>query len=55
MAEHTGWGDLRERRAADPDADEAYEAARIEFELRQAIRELRRRSTPLVHRRPARR
>ncbi|MGR6317489.1 hypothetical protein Q2K19_05500 [Micromonospora soli] len=55
MGEHISWADLRERRAAEPDADEAYEAARIEFELRQTIRDLRRRSGSHLRRRPARR
>ncbi|MCW3839179.1 hypothetical protein ONA70_03590 [Micromonospora yasonensis] len=55
MTEHTGCGDPCERRSAEPDADAVYEAARIEFELRQTIRELRRRSGPLARRRPARR
>ncbi|MGW5667093.1 hypothetical protein [Micromonospora sp. NPDC003776] len=55
MAEHTAWGQLREHCGGEPDAEAAYEAARIEFELRQAIRELRRRATPVGFRRRARR
>lgn len=55
MAEHAGWGNLREHRTAAPDAEAVYEAARIEFELRQAIRELRRRSSPFARRWSARR
>lgn len=43
MAEYAAAGQLREHRMVGPDAEAAYEAAWIEFELRQAIRELRRR------------
>jgi ribosome-binding protein aMBF1 (putative translation factor) len=35
------WSELRERRMAEPGADEAYEAARLAFELGAAVRELR--------------
>ncbi|NES16425.1 MULTISPECIES: hypothetical protein [Micromonospora] len=55
MAEQAAGGQLREHRMVGPDAEAAYEAARIEFELRQAIRELRRRSGPVASRRPGRR
>ena len=46
MAEVTGsgresWSELREQRMAEPGADEAYEAARLAFELGAAVRELR--------------
>lgn len=52
MTDHAEWTELRERRMAEPDADEAYEAARIAFELRQALRELRRRTGRVPRRRP---
>lgn len=55
MAEYAAAGQLREHRMVGPDAEAAYEAARIEFELRQAIRELRRRASPAASRRPRRR
>jgi hypothetical protein len=55
VTEHIGRGNPHEHRTAEPDADERYEAARIEFELRQALRELRRRPGPFARRRPARR
>lgn len=55
MAEHAAWGQVREHRMGESDAEAAYEAARIEFELRQAIRELRRRAAPAGFRRRARR
>jgi ribosome-binding protein aMBF1 (putative translation factor) len=35
------WSDLRERRMAEPGAREAYDAARLAFELGAAVRELR--------------
>jgi ribosome-binding protein aMBF1 (putative translation factor) len=46
MAETTGaegesWSGLRDRRMAEPGAAEAYEAARLAFELGAAVRELR--------------
>ncbi|SCF34922.1 Helix-turn-helix domain-containing protein [Micromonospora viridifaciens] len=44
MTERIDWRDLRERRMAEPGADEAYEAARIAFELGQTVRELRERN-----------
>ena len=39
--ERTGWADLRDRRMSEPGADQAYEAARIAFELGAAVRRLR--------------
>ncbi|MFG2058608.1 helix-turn-helix domain-containing protein [Micromonospora sp. NPDC048930] len=41
MTERVDWSDLRQRRMAEPGADEAYAAARIAFELGQTVRELR--------------
>jgi ribosome-binding protein aMBF1 (putative translation factor) len=41
MAERESWQELRDRRMSEPGADEAYEAARLAFELGAAVRELR--------------
>ena len=41
MAERESWEQLRDRRLAEPGAAEAYEAARLAFELGVAVRELR--------------
>ena len=41
MAERESWDGMRERRLAEPGAAEAYEAARLAFELGAAVRELR--------------
>jgi ribosome-binding protein aMBF1 (putative translation factor) len=46
MAETTetgreSWSELRDRRMGEPGAEEAYEAARLAFELGAAVRELR--------------
>jgi transcriptional regulator with XRE-family HTH domain len=35
------WAELRDRRLAEPGAAEAYEAARLAYELGRAVRELR--------------
>lgn len=35
------WRQLRDRRMAEPGADEAYAAARLAFELGKAVREMR--------------
>lgn len=35
------WSELRDRRMAEPGADEAYNAARLAFELGAAVRDLR--------------
>ncbi|ROO62604.1 helix-turn-helix protein [Micromonospora sp. Llam0] len=43
MGEGGGWAALRERRLAEPGAAEAYEAARLAFELGRSVRELRER------------
>jgi ribosome-binding protein aMBF1 (putative translation factor) len=41
MTERESWEQLRDRRMTEPGADEAYEAARLAFELGAAVRELR--------------
>ncbi|SIN35405.1 hypothetical protein [Micromonospora cremea] len=51
MDDRADWNDLRERRMAEPGAAEAYEAARIAFELGQTARELRERAGRMVLRR----
>ncbi|MFC8614968.1 hypothetical protein ACFT9M_00920 [Micromonospora purpureochromogenes] len=53
MDDRAEWDDLRERRMAEPGAAEAYEAARIAFELGQTARELRKHAGRLVLRRRA--
>jgi hypothetical protein len=41
MSERSGWQDLRDRRMAEPGATEAYERARLAYEIGQAVRLLR--------------
>ncbi|MEV0398089.1 helix-turn-helix domain-containing protein [Polymorphospora rubra] len=41
MGERADWGAMRDRRMAEPGAAEAYDAARLAFELGRAVRELR--------------
>ena len=41
MADRESWSVLRERRMAEPGAEEAYDAARLAFELGAAVSELR--------------
>ncbi len=41
MAERESWAGIRERWLAEPGAADAYEAARLAFELGAAVRELR--------------
>ncbi|HEX8520337.1 MAG TPA: helix-turn-helix transcriptional regulator [Pseudonocardia sp.] len=41
MGEREAWSELRERRMNEPGAGEAYEAARLAFELGAAVRDLR--------------
>ena len=41
MAEREAWAELRDRRMGEPGAEEAYEAARLAFELGAAVRDLR--------------
>ncbi|MGN9779301.1 helix-turn-helix domain-containing protein [Micromonospora sp. H33] len=43
MTDRVDWNDLRDRRMAEPGATEAYEAARIAFELGEEVRHLRER------------
>ena len=41
MTDRTDWTELRDRRMAEPGAADAYDAARLAFELGRAVRELR--------------
>ncbi|MBB5854232.1 multiprotein-bridging factor 1 family protein [Amycolatopsis umgeniensis] len=41
MAERTDWRRLREQRMAEPGAVDAYEAARLAYDLGKTVRELR--------------
>ena len=41
MAEHATWAEVRGRRMQEPGAEEAYEAARIAYELGRAVRQMR--------------
>lgn len=41
MTERARWAELRDRRMAEPGAAEAYEAARVAYELGKAVREKR--------------
>jgi ribosome-binding protein aMBF1 (putative translation factor) len=41
MNEHTDWRQLRDQVMSEPGAAEAYEAARLAFELGATVRELR--------------
>lgn len=43
MGERADWAAIRDRRMAEPGAAEAYDAARLAFELGRAVRELRER------------
>jgi len=43
MSERTEWSTLRDRRMAEPGAQEAYAAAQLAYELGRAVRELRER------------
>ena len=43
MSEGDGWAALRDRRMAEPGAAEAYDAARLAFELGRSVRVLRER------------
>lgn len=40
MGERADWAAMRDRRMAEPGAAEAYDAARLAFELGRAVREL---------------
>ncbi|RZQ62135.1 helix-turn-helix domain-containing protein [Amycolatopsis suaedae] len=41
MGQRTDWRQLRDRRMEEPGAEEAYEAARLAFELGKTVREMR--------------
>ena len=41
MAERTGWSEVRDRRMAEPGAKEAYDVARLAYELGRTVRQLR--------------
>jgi ribosome-binding protein aMBF1 (putative translation factor) len=41
MAERATWSDLREQRMSEPGAQDAYDAARLAFELGANVRRLR--------------
>ena len=41
MAERSNWVDVRDRRIQEPGAAEAYDAARLAYELGRTVRELR--------------
>jgi ribosome-binding protein aMBF1 (putative translation factor) len=41
MAERVTWSDLRERRMNEPGAQDAYDAARLAYELGATVRRLR--------------
>jgi ribosome-binding protein aMBF1 (putative translation factor) len=41
MNERADWRGPHERRMAEPGADEAYEAARLSFELGKSVRDIR--------------
>lgn len=41
MSERSDWSTLRDRRMAEPGAADAYEAARLAFDLGRAVRGLR--------------
>jgi ribosome-binding protein aMBF1 (putative translation factor) len=43
MGERADWTSMRDRRMAEPGAAEAYDAARLAFELGRAVRDLRER------------
>ena len=41
MGDRADWGAIRDRRMAEPGAAEAYDGARLAYELGRAVRELR--------------
>jgi ribosome-binding protein aMBF1 (putative translation factor) len=43
MTERTDWTQLRDRRMTEPGAADAYDAAKLAFDLGRAVRELRER------------
>jgi ribosome-binding protein aMBF1 (putative translation factor) len=43
MAERSSWADLRDRRMSEPGAEDAYQTARLAYELGGTVRALRER------------
>ncbi|MFC0439441.1 helix-turn-helix domain-containing protein [Kutzneria buriramensis] len=43
MAERSSWRELRDRRMAEPGAEEGHAAARLAYELGKSVREMRER------------
>ena len=41
MADRSSWADVRDRRMAEPGAKQAYDAARLAYELGRTVRQLR--------------
>ncbi|WP_375503568.1 multiprotein-bridging factor 1 family protein [uncultured Jatrophihabitans sp.] len=41
MADRSSWAEVRERRMAEPGAKQAYDAARLAYELGRTVRQLR--------------
>lgn len=41
MSDRSSWADVRERRMAEPGARQAYDAARLAYELGRTVRQLR--------------
>jgi ribosome-binding protein aMBF1 (putative translation factor) len=41
VAEHAAWAKFRSQRVQEPGAEEAYESARMAYELGRAVREMR--------------
>ncbi|MGW0248245.1 helix-turn-helix domain-containing protein [Nocardia goodfellowii] len=41
MSERSDWAEIRDRRMGEPGAEEAYEAARLAYELGRTIRQMR--------------
>jgi ribosome-binding protein aMBF1 (putative translation factor) len=41
MAERSGWREVRDRRMAEPGADEGHAATRLAYELGKRVREMR--------------
>ena len=41
MSDRSSWADVRDRRMAEPGAKQAYDAARLAYELGRTVRQLR--------------
>jgi ribosome-binding protein aMBF1 (putative translation factor) len=41
MANHASWAEIKERRMSEPGAQEAYDVARLAYELGKTVRQLR--------------